>query len=230
MGEFAIILSLILTFPVYKIFRKSRKFFMSEMDQMLEESTSGFDKLFSKILQCVLCFFFTAGIIFTLFHQLGFIEKKEKKLPVSPAEVSSGTQVSPSFHKFLSEFADSRTEQLKKVKFPLASVSLNEEDEEKTVMIQKQDWQFRDLSGYANCLVYVSDTFESEGGAVTKGVSTDEFVKLLSQSGMQVDKSLKNTGKRRIHFKGIEHGVSYSLLFQLIGNEWYLVREEDFSM
>ncbi len=165
-------------------------------------------------------FFFAMTILFASLGEMGIAQEKNADLPV----------LSPSFHKFLSGFADSRTEQLKRVKFPLASVSLNEEDEEKTVMIQKQDWQFRDLSGYANCLVYVYDTFEPDDAVQAKGVSTEEFMKLLSQPGMQVDKSLKNNGKRRIHFKGIEHGVSYSLYFQLIGNEWYLVREEDFSM
>ncbi|MEZ4528831.1 MAG: hypothetical protein R2941_23210 [Desulfobacterales bacterium] len=192
--------ALVLTFSIYAIFRKTGK-----------SGIKGFS-----------AFFFAMTILFASLGEMGFAQEKKADLPV----------LSPSFHKFLSEFADSRTEQLKRVKFPLASVSLNEEDEyeEKTVMIQKQDWQFRDLSGYANCLVSVSDTFEPEGGAVTKGVSTDEFVRLLSQSEIQVDKSLKDTGKRRIHFKGIEHGVSYSLFFQLIANEWYLVREEDFSM
>lgn len=167
-------------------------------------------------------FFFAFTVSLFLWGETGTAQEKLPGLAV----------LSPSFHKFLSEFADSRTEQLKRVKFPLASVSLNEEDEyeEKTVMIQKQDWKFRDLSGCANCLVYVSDIFESNDAVQAKGITCDEFVKLLSQSNIQVDKSLKNTGKRCIQFKGIDHGFSYSLFFELIGNEWYLVREEDFSM
>lgn len=113
------------------------------------------------------------------------------------------------FDQFLIKFSKDETFQKSRIKFPLPSSTFDDNNQITETTIPAEDMWNIDLS---------PDAFKPNND----GMNKVEMTKKLFQDGSKQ--------RYQVHVGGLDNGIATDYFFETEGNQWFLVRFDDFSM